>query len=222
MIRDSGLRNILVSLRGHGGLHATGEHCALQTSLVISDPACTRLGHNSSLSGCTLSVHDGVVNMLRNAHGGELDRIGCIDIRDNVFIGHQAIVLPDVTIGPDAILAPGSVVTRDVRRAAMSVACRPTSSPAPETCKQALRRRLGRCPGGPDRPARRPRAPAAPNCRPGACDTSSTTSKESAMWLETYLRADASGSTTLDHQRQLARLSERAAVPRVAAGRRTA
>lgn len=101
-------------LRRHGGLHAMGDRCSVQTNVVITDPAYTRLGHNVSLSGCTLFGHDGVVNMLRNAYGGELDRVGRIDIRDNVFIGHQAIVMPGVTIGPDAVVAAGSVVTRDV------------------------------------------------------------------------------------------------------------
>jgi acetyltransferase-like isoleucine patch superfamily enzyme len=101
-------------LKRHGGLHAMGERCAIQTNVVITDPAYTRLGNNVSLSGCTLFGHDGVVNMLRNAYGGTLDRVGVIDIRDNVFIGHQAIVMPGVTIGPDAVVAAGSVVTRDV------------------------------------------------------------------------------------------------------------
>lgn len=101
-------------LRRHGGLHAMGERCSIQTNVVITDPAYTRLGNNVSLSGCTLFGHDGVVNMLRNAYGGDLDRVGRIDIRDNVFIGHQAIVMPGVTIGPDAVVAAGSVVTRDV------------------------------------------------------------------------------------------------------------
>jgi acetyltransferase-like isoleucine patch superfamily enzyme len=101
-------------LRRHGGLHAMGEHCSIQTNVVITDPAYTRLGRNVSLSGCTLFGHDGVVNMLRTAYGGDLDRVGRIDIRDNVFIGHQAIVMPGVTIGPDAVVAAGSVVTRDV------------------------------------------------------------------------------------------------------------
>jgi acetyltransferase-like isoleucine patch superfamily enzyme len=101
-------------LRRHGGLHAMGERCSIQTNVVITDPAYTRLGHNVSLSGCTLFGHDGVVNMLRNAYGGELDRVGRIDIRDNVFVGHQAIVMPGVTIGPDAVVAAGAVVTKDV------------------------------------------------------------------------------------------------------------
>lgn len=101
-------------LRRHGGLHRMGQRCSIQTNVVITDPAYVSLGDNVSLSGCTLFGHDGVVNMLRNAYGGEIDRVGPIDIRDNVFIGHQAIVMPGVTIGPDAVVAAGAVVTRDV------------------------------------------------------------------------------------------------------------
>jgi hypothetical protein len=52
--------------------------------------------------------------MLKQAYGLSLDKVGKIDIRDNVFVGHQAIVMPGVTIGPDAIVAAGAVVTRDV------------------------------------------------------------------------------------------------------------
>ena len=52
--------------------------------------------------------------MLEAAYGVPLDATGPVDIRDNVFIGHQAIVLPGVTIGPDAIVAAGAVVTSDV------------------------------------------------------------------------------------------------------------
>jgi hypothetical protein len=46
--------------------------------------------------------------------GVALDSVGKIDIRDNVFVGHQAIIMPNVTIGPNAIVAAGAVVTRDV------------------------------------------------------------------------------------------------------------
>lgn len=41
-------------------------------------------------------------------------KIGRIDIRENCFIGDSVIVLPNVTIGPDAVVGAGSVVTRDI------------------------------------------------------------------------------------------------------------
>lgn len=37
-----------------------------------------------------------------------------IEIFDNVFIGAKAIIMGDVKIGPNAIVAAGSVVTKDV------------------------------------------------------------------------------------------------------------
>lgn len=41
-------------------------------------------------------------------------KIGRIDIKENCFIGDSAIVLLNVTIGPNSIVGAGSVVTKDV------------------------------------------------------------------------------------------------------------
>jgi acetyltransferase-like isoleucine patch superfamily enzyme len=40
--------------------------------------------------------------------------MGCIEVMDNVFIGANSIIMPNVRIGPNAIVAAGSVVTKDV------------------------------------------------------------------------------------------------------------
>lgn len=101
-------------LKRRGILYAIGEQCSIQTNVTITDPAYTRLGNNVRLTGCILFGHDGSVNMLNRAYGLKLDRVGKIDIRDHVFVGHGAIILPGVTIGPNAIVAAGSVVNRDV------------------------------------------------------------------------------------------------------------
>jgi len=95
-------------------LHAMGDFCSVQTNVMITDPHYVRMGNNVRLSGCVLFGHDGSVNMLNRAYHCQIDRVGKIDLRDNVFIGHGAIVLPGVTIGPNAIVAAGSVVSRDV------------------------------------------------------------------------------------------------------------
>lgn len=101
-------------VKRHFGLRAMGTGCYIQMNVAITDPAYVRLGNNVHLTGCTLFGHDGAVSMLKQAYGLSLDKVGKIDIRDNVFVGHQAIVMPGVTIGPDAIVAAGAVVTRDV------------------------------------------------------------------------------------------------------------
>lgn len=42
------------------------------------------------------------------------ERIGCIEIMDNVFIGSNSVILYGVTIGENVIIASGSVVTKDI------------------------------------------------------------------------------------------------------------
>ncbi len=98
----------------HGGLYAMGEGCSIQTNVEFTDPAYTRLGGNVHLTGCTIFGHDGSVNMVKQAFNIGIDSVGKVDILDNVFIGHQAIVMPGITIGPNAIVAAGSLVNKDV------------------------------------------------------------------------------------------------------------
>lgn len=50
----------------------------------------------------------------KNSGGGYKENFDCIEIMDNVFIGSGSIILPNVRIGPDAVIAAGSVVNKDV------------------------------------------------------------------------------------------------------------
>ena len=101
-------------LRRHGGLHALGAYPSIQANVVFTDPALVRIGNNVHMTGCIVFGHDGSVAMIKRARGIACDRVGAVEIRDNVFVGHQSIIMPGVCIGPDAIVAAGSVVTRDV------------------------------------------------------------------------------------------------------------
>jgi acetyltransferase-like isoleucine patch superfamily enzyme len=101
-------------LRVSGTCYSIGANCWIMRSTNITDPAYVRLGDNVMLSACSLIGHDGSIHMLNNAYGKKLDKVGKIDIGDNVFIGHQAIVLPGVTIGSNVIVGAGSVVSKDV------------------------------------------------------------------------------------------------------------
>jgi acyl-[acyl carrier protein]--UDP-N-acetylglucosamine O-acyltransferase len=66
------------------------------------------------MSSCTIFGHDGAVNMLNRAFGLRLGDVGPVIIGDDVFIGHGAIVMPNVRIGSRVVIAAGAVVTRDV------------------------------------------------------------------------------------------------------------
>lgn len=101
-------------LKRHGKLHAIGEKCSINLSATITDPEYVSMGNNISLATCTLLGHDGSIAVLNNAYNVKLDSVGKIVIKDNVFIGHGAIIMPGVTIGPNAIVAAGAVVTKDV------------------------------------------------------------------------------------------------------------
>jgi len=101
-------------IRRHGRLYAMGRDCSILPSTIFTDPGFTRLGNNVRFSSCALIGHDGAIAMLNRAYNVKLDAVGYIDICDNVFIGYGAIVLPNVTIGHNAIVAAGAVVTRDV------------------------------------------------------------------------------------------------------------
>ncbi|MEG4317835.1 MULTISPECIES: acyltransferase [unclassified Microcoleus] len=101
-------------LRLHGNLHSIGENCTILPSTVFTDPSYVRIGNNVHFSTCIPIGHDGAVAMLNQAYNVKLDAVGKIDIRDNVFIGYNSIVLRNVTIGPNAIVAAGAVVTKDV------------------------------------------------------------------------------------------------------------
>lgn len=101
-------------LRRHGGIHRMGEDVMIVPGTEITDPAYVSIGNHVVLSKCALIGHDGSIGVLLRVSGKKLDRVGKIDIRDNVFVGYGAIVMPGVTIGPNAIVAAGAVVARDV------------------------------------------------------------------------------------------------------------
>ncbi|WP_293157456.1 MULTISPECIES: DapH/DapD/GlmU-related protein [unclassified Microcoleus] len=101
-------------LRLHGNLYSIGENCTILPSTVFTDPSYVRIGNNVHFSSSILIGHDGSIAMLNQAYNVKLDAVGKIDIRDNVFIGYNSIVLRNVTIGPNAIVAAGAVVTKDV------------------------------------------------------------------------------------------------------------
>jgi acetyltransferase-like isoleucine patch superfamily enzyme len=101
-------------LRRYGGYHGIGANVLIHPGAEITDPPYVRIGNNVYISRSALVGHDGSVGMLERAYGVKLDRVGKIELKNNVFIGYGAIILPGVTIGPNAIVAAGAVVAKDV------------------------------------------------------------------------------------------------------------
>ena len=54
-------------------------------------------------------------NVLSIKHKTQINEfIGCIEISNNVFIGANSIIYPNVTIGSNVVIAAGSVVTKSI------------------------------------------------------------------------------------------------------------
>ena len=96
------------------GIHSIGSNTFINYGATIADPTHVRIGSNVVLSDCTIFGHDGSAQVLATAYGIPLDAVGKVDIKDNVFVGWGAVIMPGVTIGPNAIVGAGAVVTKDV------------------------------------------------------------------------------------------------------------
>jgi acetyltransferase-like isoleucine patch superfamily enzyme len=91
-----------------------GRHCRIYTDLIGGEPYLIKIGdHVTVTSGVRLVTHDGSCWVLRERYEN-LQDFGPIIIEDNSFIGVNAVILPHVRIGPNSIVAAGSVVTKDV------------------------------------------------------------------------------------------------------------
>lgn len=106
-------------LRRHGGFQSFGEHCAINPSVLFTDPHMTSIGSNVRIAGGKVFGHDGSVNMLNRAFNLKLDSVAPVLIADNVFIGVESIILPGAHIGPNTIIGSGSVIAGKVEGGAV-------------------------------------------------------------------------------------------------------
>ena len=101
-------------LRERGDFRELGSDCYIDPWALIEGRHFISIGSNVRIATSALFCHDGSVNMINRAYGLKLDSVGPIQIRDNVYIGYGVIVLPGVSIGPNAIVSAGSVVRSNV------------------------------------------------------------------------------------------------------------
>jgi len=68
------------------------------------------IGNNCCITGgVKLLAHDAAPTVF----GGKI-KVSPVKICDNVFIGMDAVIMPGVTVGPNAIVGANAVVTKDV------------------------------------------------------------------------------------------------------------
>jgi len=95
------------------GVHI-GHHCRIYTDHFGSEPYLIFIGNHCTItSGVRFVTHDGSCWILREQYP-HLQDYGPIRVEDNSFVGVNAVILPNVRIGPNAIVAAGAVVTKNV------------------------------------------------------------------------------------------------------------
>lgn len=98
-----------------------GDNCEIYKSAQFgSEPYLIELGdHVRVNAGVNFVTHDGGLWVLRNHPKykevfAQADRFGKIIVKNNVHIGTNALIMPGITIGENAIVATCAVVTKDV------------------------------------------------------------------------------------------------------------
>lgn len=90
-----------------------GNNCSIQPGVIFDYGHCNliTIGDNVTIAPqAYLLAHD--ASTKRDLG---YTKIGKIDIKDNVFIGARALIMPGVTVGENSIVAAGAVVTKDVK-----------------------------------------------------------------------------------------------------------
>lgn len=98
-----------------------GENCYYHTRDIPSEPYMLSLHNNVRVAANVRFITHDVIGVMVNKipdykekYGRMKYYIGKIEIFDNVMIGANSVVLYNTKIGPNAIVAAGSVVTKDV------------------------------------------------------------------------------------------------------------
>lgn len=100
-------------------LGAMGENCVWGPWLVPLYPKMIKLHNNVVVHKTAKIVTHDVINGFLKVAKPEIDlgpeeRVGCVELMDNVYIAMNVTVMPDVRIGPNCIITAGSVVTSDI------------------------------------------------------------------------------------------------------------
>jgi acetyltransferase-like isoleucine patch superfamily enzyme len=91
-----------------------GNDCRILVRDFGSEPFLVRIGNHVTIAPQVVFVtHDGGTWVFTEQQPS-LQKFSPIEILDNCFIGIHAVIMGNVRIGPNSIVAAGAVVTKDV------------------------------------------------------------------------------------------------------------
>ena len=93
-----------------------GDNFFFQPRKLPADPKMISFHNNVVVAADVTFLNHDVFYILTRAldPADNYENMGCIEVMDNVFIGARSIILPDVRIGSNVVVAAGSVVTKDI------------------------------------------------------------------------------------------------------------
>ena len=116
-ILPGGGRDVARFIRKHHLFGSIGRNCLIQQRKLPLYSNLIHLGNNVIVaSHVGFVTHDFIHSMLNKKYGVKdfVERVGCIKIGDNVFIGSGTRVLYDTVIGNNVIIGSDSLVNKDI------------------------------------------------------------------------------------------------------------
>lgn len=104
-------------LKKNNIFHSIGDKVIITSRKIPLYSELISIGNNVWIaSGVEFITHDVTHYMLNNmqANYNIKEKVGCIYIGDNVFIGSGTKILYNVRVGSNVIIAAGSIVTKDI------------------------------------------------------------------------------------------------------------
>ncbi len=117
MLKKHMLASKLNKLKSEGMTVGKGTLLFPEIESFGSEPYLIHIGENCIIAnGVKFVTHDGAIRIINNSEEFRHinNKYGKIDIKDNVYIGENTIIMPNVVIGPNACVLPGSVVYRSI------------------------------------------------------------------------------------------------------------
>lgn len=113
----SGMRSKYI-MKHKSEFHNIGDRLFWQPRTYPTDPELISIGNNVKIAAGVLFINHDIINAMFCDRDSEIKiprtYSGCIEVGDNVMIGSNSIILPNVRIGSNVIIAAGAIITKDI------------------------------------------------------------------------------------------------------------
>ena len=104
-------------MKKHRLYGAIGDKCVIQKRKLPLYSNLIYLHNNVKIASNVGFVTHDIIHTMLNAKdpgSGHIERVGCIEVMDNVFIGSGTRILYDARIGSNVIIGSDSLVNKDI------------------------------------------------------------------------------------------------------------